>query len=101
MKDERHRAVLSDTLASQGISAHIAATSGAAVLLAGCDMVTAVDGLYWCRTGRVCEGRDILTYHSASDPDGAARRLARRLVARWPGAKDVPSTTTTRGVWQR
>lgn len=92
MKEKHDLAMLSETLASRGISAHIAATPSAAVLLAGCDIVTAAAGLYWWRTGRVREGRDIFAYHPASDPDGAARRLTCRRTARWPGAEDIPAS---------
>jgi hypothetical protein len=99
VKGERDLAVLSDTLASRGISAHLAATSRAVILLAGYDIVTAADGLYWWRTGRVREGRDIFAHHPASDPDGAARRLARRCVARSSGAEGLPGTP--RGARQR
>lgn len=36
-------------------------------------------GLYWWPAGRFRQGRPVYAIHSAADPQGAARRLARAL----------------------
>lgn len=48
---------------------------------AGGEAVGYAHGLYWWPAGRVRRGRPVYAIHSASDPQGAARRLA----LAWPG----------------
>jgi hypothetical protein len=76
----RDLAVLGEQLAVLGVPSHVTVSSEAAVLIAGRDLVTVAHGRYWWRTGRVRQGRDVMRHHAVSDPQGAARRLARQVA---------------------
>jgi hypothetical protein len=76
----RDLTVLGEQMAVLGVPSHVTASPGAAVLIAGRELVAVAHGRYWWRTGRVRDGRDVLRHHAVIDPQGAARRLARQVA---------------------
>jgi hypothetical protein len=71
--------LLRAALSGYGIASRIKPVDAdTAMLIAGEQIVLYRDGCFWWPTGRFREGRTITGIHSAADPAGAARRLARR-----------------------
>lgn len=71
-------ALLRAALSDHGITSRIKPVdTDTALLIAGEQIVLYHDGCFWWPTGRFREGRTITGIHTAADPAGAARRLAR------------------------
>jgi hypothetical protein len=90
--------ILGDLLtASSRIRSRVLTAPGSPVLMAGDVLAAAARGMYW---RGVHAGREILTYHPAGDPHGAAIHLTRRCTCPAPalsaGARAVRSCLAPR-----